>query len=184
MPGGDDESGNDVYGGGPGQREALGEEGLAVLRDAIQNRGLLYAGTCAGAFLAANKGDGKVVLAPSIKLWDEPNFGFASVRGWVHLEVAPSKFKGILAPWWKRQVYYDDGPALLVEPHPDDTSTTEILATYKSKVRIDEEDRDRVKPSYYSVAKELVGKAAVTLTRRGKGTMLLIGPHPELCGKP
>jgi len=28
-----------------------------------------------------------------------------------------------------------------------------------------------------------VGKAAVTLTRRGKGTMLLIGPHPELYGK-
>ena len=49
-------------------------------------------------------------------------------------------------------------------------------------VRITKSDRERVQTTYHSVAGDLVGKAALTLTSRGRGKVLLIGPHPELCG--
>jgi glutamine amidotransferase-like uncharacterized protein len=177
MPGG-----NDEHCGGPGQHAALGDAGLAAIRDAIRDRGMVYVGICAGAFLAANKGSRAVVLAPSVSLHDEKNFGWASVRGWVALDVPPSRYSKILASWWKRAVYYDDGPALVVD---ESTDETQVLATYKGKVKFeDSTERERAEKSYWPVARELIGKAAVTLTRCGKGKILLIGPHTECCGRP
>lgn len=179
MPGGNDER-DDLY--GPGQYAALGDAGLKAIQNAIRDCGMVYVGICAGAFLAANKKGKAVVLAPSVSLHDEKNFGWASVRGWVALDVPPTRYRKILASCWKRSVYYDDGPALVVDV---DNGDTQVLATYKGKVKFeDSEDRERVEKSYWPLARELIGKAAVTLTRYGKGKILLIGPHTECCGKP
>jgi glutamine amidotransferase-like uncharacterized protein len=180
MPGGNDEY-DDLY-GGPGQYEALGEAGLGAIQKAVRDRGMVYVGICAGAFLAASKKRAKsVLLAPFVSVHDEKNFGWASVRGWVALDVPHSVYKEILSSWWKRTVYYDDGPALVVDANSSDT---QVLAVYKGKVKFeDSEDRERVEKSYWPVAGKLVGKAAVTLTQCGTGKILLIGPHPE-CEKP
>lgn len=58
---------------------------------------------------------------------------------------------------------------------------SEILATYATTLRIEQCDRKRVNVSYWKVADSIVDKAAVTLSTFGKGQVLLLGPHPELC---
>ena len=179
MPGGDNNP-NDLY-GGAGQLAALGESGLNVIGKAIDTAGLLYVGICAGAFLACQDKDGAYghgLAGPGMDIHDEENFGCGSVRGLVDLDVSPkSELCRLIPSWGSGGVAYDDGSAIVVDKS---ISNTESLASYGNAVDVMEQHAPYVRPSYWRKAKELIGKAAMTLTQRGSGKLLLVGPHPEL----
>lgn len=178
MPGGNNDF-DELY-GGAGQLAALGSSGLDAIGNAVE-RGTLYVGICAGAFLGCQRVNGEYgggIAGPGLDIHDEKNFGCASVRGLVDLDIAASDWSGYFKSW-STGLGYDDGPAILVD---ETMSNTVALANYCSKVQVEERDLQRTRDSYKAPGKanELIGKAAVTLTTRGKGKILLVGPHPEL----
>lgn len=143
---------------------------MKIIEQAVESDGMTYVGICAGAILAC-----KQSLVSGISVYDEENFGYAHVRGTVSLDICKSQYAKILARHFAKNMYYHDGPALLVT-----SSNVSLLATYASAMCVARQDQEQVKPSFHEVAQNIIGKAAVTLSTRGKGKVLLIGPHPEL----
>ena len=156
-----------VHSGGSGESQffGLGEKGVAAERAFIQKGGL-YHGTCAGAFLVLEETRRKRNQMVPFKP-DDPEL----YRGGATVELEFTE-AGLAAMGQKgsRMVRYHGGPAM-IPGKPVEGADMKVFAYYGKKMEKIEKPKADVRG--------MAGKAAIIAGTFGKGKIFICGPHPE-----
>ena len=156
-----------VHSGGSGESQffGLGEKGVAAERAFVQKGGL-YHGTCAGAFLVLEETRRKRNQMVPFKPDDPERY-----RGGAKVELdfteAGRAALGLKEP---RMVNYRGGPAM-IPGKPVEGADMQVFAYYGGKMeKIEKPEAD---------VRGMAGKAAIVAGTFGKGRVFICGPHPE-----
>ncbi|HVV01278.1 MAG TPA: BPL-N domain-containing protein, partial [Verrucomicrobiae bacterium] len=152
-----------IFAGGSGSREskAMGEEGLARVKEFVGNGGG-YIGVCAGAYLALDNFPWSLHLINAKTLSPKWHRGHAVLK--VELTAAG---KSILGGATNLDVLYHQGP--VVGPaNDDDLPPYEPLAYFRSEVA-----------SNNTPAGIMIGSPAIFAGQFKQGRVVCVSPHPE-----
>ena len=156
-----------VHSGGSGESQffGLGEKGVAAERKFIQKGGL-YHGTCAGAFLVLEETRRKRNPMVPFKPDDPEHY-----RGGATVELDFTEAgRAAMGQKGSRMVRYHGGPAM-IPGKPVEGADMKVFAYYGKKMEKIEKPKADVQG--------MAGKAAIVAGTFGKGRIFICGPHPE-----
>lgn len=151
-----------LFTGGRGshQGRALGEEGRAAVRRAVE-AGLGYVGICGGAFLALQ---GEPAFHKLAIVAARHATGDAWMRGIGPADVVPEDAAPTVA------LHYANGPLFAVEETPSIAAPT-VLGHFGTEYAL---------PEHGTQPGEMLGRPAVLSARYGRGRIVLFSPNPTL----
>ena len=145
-------------GSGKGQAKSMGEDGVKKVKEFVAS-GKGYIGICAGAYFPIQQG----FLNAQTKdpRWQR-GVEFLKIEfSEPGLKLFGDKYKGL------QEIKYGNGPVMNVNVYPD-RPQVEVLAWYRT------ETAKNGSPEGIQI-----NSPAILLTTYGKGTMLILSPHPE-----
>jgi peptidoglycan/xylan/chitin deacetylase (PgdA/CDA1 family) len=154
-------------GGGGRQRTDLGDEGAALVRSFVLEKGKGAVGLCAGAYLLSDTPDYACLHLCPLKAidreHDERGHGLITFRPTAEgLEAFP-ELKG----WGEGHIFYYEGPILV--PTGEGPSACTVLATMESDVHLENDAPAGMTP----------GRPLFARAEAGKGRVFLSAGHPE-----
>ena len=145
-------------GSGRGQGESMGSEGVAKLKEFVAS-GKGYIGICAGAYVPMQQGF--INAKTKHPHWRRGKADLKIAFSEAGLKLFGEQYGGL------QEVRYNNGPIMNVNISTNQPAV-EVLAWFRTEIA------EKGAPEGIQV-----DSPAILLTTYGKGTMLIISPHPE-----
>ncbi len=145
-------------GSGKGQGDSMGPEGVAKLKEFVAS-GKGYIGICAGAYVPMQQGF--MNAKTKDPRWRRGRTNLKIEFSDAGLELFGEKYRGL------HDVRYGNGPIMDVNISTN-LPAVEVLAWYRTEIA------ENGAPAGIQI-----NSPAIVMTTYGKGTMLVISPHPE-----